>query len=147
MTVVATSGTILAISLAKPATLDAAGFAALTYTRVGEITDFGAITRQWQTVEHKPVESRMTKKTKGGYNPGQQTFNFGKDFSDAGQIAVRNAWASPNEVSIKVSFSNDVVMYYTCLVTKEEMNPGGVDSNVNGSFDVEITSDPVFVDA
>lgn len=145
MSILGTSGTTLGICLDEPASLTAAGFGALTYITVGEITDFGAFSRQWQLAEHKPVATRMTKSSKGGYDPGSQSFTMAKDFTDAGQEAVAAAFASTDNVSIKINFPNGKHIYYIGLVTKDEMNAGGVDSNVAASFDVKLNCDPILV--
>jgi len=92
---VRTSATsILRISAGVPATFDNAGYVALTFTTVGEITNFGEFGREWQVVNHNPVALRGTQKLKSTFDPGELTIQLGIDTDDAGQILVEAALAS-----------------------------------------------------
>lgn len=49
------AGSTLKISAALPATYDAAGFTALSYTAVSEITDMGSLGKDFSLISHNPV--------------------------------------------------------------------------------------------
>ena len=70
MTVRTSAGTTLKVSASAPATFDKAGYSALTFTAVGEITDLGEFGREYALVTHNPVGTRGTQKFKGSFNEG-----------------------------------------------------------------------------
>ena len=80
------AGTTIAISAVLPATDDAAGYNALTWAAIGEVTDLGEFGREYATVTHNPVASRRTIKRKGSYNDGTMALQLALDRDDAGQI-------------------------------------------------------------
>lgn len=84
------AGTTLAISAAKPATEDAAGYAALTYTTIGGIEKIGAIGAIAAKVEFKPL-SGAVEKHKGSKDYGSLQPSLAHDDADAGQTLVRTA--------------------------------------------------------
>ena len=63
-----TAGATIGISATLPATNDAAGYAALTFSLIGEVTDLGEFGREYATVTHNPIASRRTIKRKGSFN-------------------------------------------------------------------------------
>ena len=56
---VTSAGTKLYVSASLPATYNSAGFGALTWTEVGEITDFGEWGKEYTVVNHNPVGTRQ----------------------------------------------------------------------------------------
>src|SRR4030067_1772041 len=94
MTVRTSATTTLAISAGVPATFDNAGYVALSYTQVGEITNFGEFGREFTLVTHHPVASRGTQKLKGAFNEGAIALQLGLDTDDAGQVLMKAASAS-----------------------------------------------------
>ena len=79
MSVMTTAGSPFTISAGVPATLDAAGYNALTYTVVAEVTDIGEVGREYNLVNHSPIADRKIQKLKGSYNPGSISLQFGRD--------------------------------------------------------------------
>ena len=47
------AGSKVYISASLPATYDSAGFTALTYTEIGEISDIGTVGKEYTLVTHK----------------------------------------------------------------------------------------------
>lgn len=127
MSVMTTAGSEFKISASLPATYDATGYNALTYTLVGEVTDLGEVGREYAVVNHNPISNRKTQKIKGSYNPGDLNLQFGRDFTDAGQTLLTAAVASDNAYSVQITLQNGKKLYFTVLVTSFKTSMGGVD--------------------
>src|SRR5690606_40955577 len=68
------AGTTLGLSAAAPATYDAAGYAALTFTQIGEVSDLGDIpARIYELVTWQPLAERGMRKAKGGYQRAEES--------------------------------------------------------------------------
>lgn len=142
MTAMTSAGTVLEISAGIPATFNEAGFEALTYTEIGEITDIsGEIGRVYNLVTHNPLATRATRKYKGSYNSGSVTIAIAIDEVDAGQILVEAALTSDAAYSFKLVLQDGSVRYFRAMVMSFPITPGGVDSITAGSISLEITAD------
>ena len=63
------AGTTFAISASLPATLDASGFAALTYTQVAHVNDLGEFGPDATLITYTSLGQRVQGKLKGSINP------------------------------------------------------------------------------
>ncbi len=79
-------GTTIGIVAAAPATFDAAGYAALTFVLIGEITDLGDLGREFEKLVHAPMATGGKVKKKGGFDEGSVELKLGRNTDDAGQI-------------------------------------------------------------
>src|SRR3989304_9963257 len=91
MAVETSAKTLLKISAGSPATFNVAGYAALSYTTVGEVTNIPEFGRTFSLVTHKPIATRGEQKFKGGFNEGSIGVALGLDTDDAGQILMKEA--------------------------------------------------------
>lgn len=140
MTVATTAGTTFSVSAGNPATFDVAGYAALTFTAVGEVTDLGEFGREYALVTHNPIGSRGTQKFKGSFNEGQIALQLGLDTDDAGQILMKAASQSDNNYSFKVATKNGDIYYFEAKVMSWKVGAGGVDSITSATAMLEITT-------
>lgn len=140
------AGTTIAIGPA-PATYDAAGFGAVSYDIIGEVTDAGEYGKVYNLVTHNPLADRKTIKKKGSYNNGSITLQLAIDEDDAGQIAALAASDSDDSYSIQVTKQNGAIDYFTAQVMSFTDNIGGVDNIESGSIQLEIDNDIVKVAA
>lgn len=106
------AGTKLAISAASPATFDAAGYAAITYTTVNGIEKlgtFGAVTAE---VEFKPLDGPV-ETHKGSTNYGTLQPSLAHDELDAGQTLLRTACEPDNNglYSVKITLATGGIRY------------------------------------
>jgi len=142
MTAMTSAGTTLAISAGNPASFNQAGFEALTFTTIGEITSLdGDIGRVYNLVTHNPLATRATVKKKGSYNSGSITIPLAIDRDDAGQIIAQAALLSDSNYSLKVTLQNGRDIYFQGIVMSFPINMGGVDAITSGTITVEITAD------
>lgn len=140
MTVYTTAGTTIAVSASAPATYDSAGYAALTYTAIGEVTDLGEFGREYALVTHNPIGTRATQKYKGSYNEGAITLAVGLDTDDAGQDLLTTASTSDSNYSFKITAQNGDVYYFPAKVMSFKRQFGSVDQITTGAITLEITS-------
>ena len=147
MAIQTSAGTTLSLVSGLPATYDQAGFEALTYAAVGEITEIPAFGSVFNLVTHSPLGERRIIKRKGSINDGALTLSFAADASDAGQIAAKAAAATDTEVSVKITYPDGEDDYFTGLIMSYQASAGGVDSIKSDSIVLELTNAPVNVAA
>lgn len=137
------SGVTLGISLVAPATHDEAGFAALSPTPVGEITNVGEFGKEWALVTHNPLATRGTKKGKGSFNNGSISPSLALDPKDAGQVAMKTALESDDPAYFFLTLQDGTIFYLVGLVMSFKPNLGGVDDVVTASTTIELTPDAI----
>lgn len=142
------AGSVLSVSAALPATYDAAGFAALTYSAVGEVTDIGTFGKDFTLVTHNPIGDRKTYKFRGSYNNGTLDLKLAKITvlnTDAGQAALTTALNDPldKSVSLRITVQDGSKQYFTGKVMSFTTSIGSVNSILAGECKIEIDSDVV----
>lgn len=140
MTVRTSAGTTLGITASTPGTFNVAGYDALSFTSIAEITDLGEFGREYNLVTHNPVGSRGTVKKKGSFNEGSMTMQLGLDTDDAGQILAKAASLSDNDYSFKVTTQNGDIYYFRAQVMSFKVGVGSVDSITTASITLELTT-------
>jgi len=150
MTVDVSTGTKYAVVAAVPDTIDEAGFAALTFVDVGELTDLPEYGPDVTVVTHEPLATGVTEKYKGFINYGSLSIGLGRDSSDAGQ-AILSAGVDGDTKndphSFKTTFPNGDVHYYIGGVFSYTTNPGSANSIVAATAKIEINSTIIEVKA
>ena len=140
MAVRTTAGSTLKVCASAPATYNSAGYAALTWTAVGEVTDLGEFGREYALVTHNPINTRITQKFKGSYNEGKMSLKIGLDTDDAGQILMKAASTSDSPYFFEVATQNGDKYYFPAMVMSWKVGVGSVDSITAASCDLELTS-------
>lgn len=134
-------GTALAVSTAAPATYDEAGYEALTYTNVGEITSVGEFGATAAVVTHDPLALGYTVKRKGQINYGTLTLQMARDVSDAGQIVLKAGADGASKYVVhtwRVTHQSGLVQYFTGMVFGYTTNVGGSNQIVGASTTIEL---------
>lgn len=140
MTVHSSAGTSLKVSDSAPATFDATGYNALTFTTVGEVVDLGEFGREYNLITHNPIATRGTQKLKGSFNEGAVTLQLGLDTDDAGQILLKTAANSDNNYSFLVTTQNGDKYYFQAKVMSFKVGVGSVDSVTSATVSLELTT-------
>ncbi len=140
MTVRSSAGTTIKISAAAPATFDSTGYAALTLTTIGEVTDLGEFGREFALITHNPIGSRGTVKLKGSFNEGSIQMQLGLDTDDAGQILAKTASLSDADYSFCITTQNGDKYYFQAKVMSFKVGVGGVDSVTAATITLELTT-------
>lgn len=140
MTVRTSAGTTLKVSASAPATFNVAGYSALTFTAVGEITDLGEFGREFALVTHNPVGTRGTQKFKGSFNEGTMNLTLGLDTDDAGQVLMKAASLADSAYSFEVTTQNGDTYYFQAMVMSFKVGIGSVDSITTATCTLELTT-------
>lgn len=135
------AGTVFSVSATAPTTYDAAGFAALTFTTVGELSDLGSFGKKFNLVTFNPLGDRKTVKRKGSYNNGTLAIKMGAAPTDAGQIIMQAGSDSDNSYSFRVVTQSGSTYYFSGQIMGFMLEVGSVDQIMGASGDVEIDND------
>lgn len=130
------ASTVLYVSAAQPATDNVAGYAALTWTLVGEVTDIPSVLgREYNTSTHAPIASAQQTEKKASYKLGNAEFTCAWVDVDAGQIIISAGADHANAIySFKLVKQGGAIRYFTAQVMKFVENHGTVDDVVQGKF-------------
>ena len=104
-------GGFLSVSAATPATFDAAGYVALTFTEVGEASEVPEFGAAYAANTFTPLKTGIVNKFHGELNYGSITVPLGYDSADAGQIILLAALASKNEISFRETRSDGTIRF------------------------------------
>lgn len=137
----------LYVSAALPATNDAAGFAALAWTAIGELTDIGSVKgRSYNTSTHAPISSAQQIEKKASYKLGNADMTVGWDDNDAGQIIIETgANSNTATYAFKLVKQSGDIRYFTAQVMSFIENMGSVDNVVQGQFTLLRQTDTISV--
>lgn len=140
MAIESVAGTTLGISAATPATFNSTGYAALTFTNIGEITDAGEHGREYAEITHNPIDTRGTAKFKGSFNEGTKTLQLAIDDDDAGQTLLKTALNSDDDYSFKVEYQGGAIDYFRAKVMSFKKAANGVDTLRSATVTLSITT-------
>ena len=122
-------GAVIAVSASTPATIDSTGFAALTYTTVGKIVEWGAVGDTSDNISVALLEGRV-EHLNGAKDGGEIAFTFRMD-SDAGQTILKNNNNNNTTISFKITDPSGKVTYAHGLVANIQDQPRN-NSNFEG---------------
>lgn len=104
-------GSAVAVVAAKPATTDAAGFAALSWVAtLGEVLEFGELGDTSEDVSVKTLAGRV-KHMNGALDGGEIAFSFQFENADAGQVIMRTTNNTQTDVSFRITDTDGRVSY------------------------------------
>lgn len=148
------AGAVVSISSA-PVTLplNAAGFAALTFTPIGSVGNLGDYGSPPNIISYNTLDTQVTSKAKGVEDAGDLSIEVARIFDDPGQIAIRAAAATKFYYAVKVEYADapsddwsNTIMYAAGPVTGPQLLGGGTDDFLRESYTVAFTDQrPVFV--
>jgi hypothetical protein len=144
------AGSKLYVSATLPGTYDAAGFEALSWTEVGEVTEIPQFGKVCTIVNHLPLGQRQTIKRKGSYDNGTLDVPYAFDpAGDAGQTLLENAVDSDNSYAFRIDIKNPAVksVYFTAQCTSRPITVGATDSIVMANSALAIDDDVLIEDA
>jgi hypothetical protein len=129
------AGSKIFVSAALPATMDSAGYAALIWAEVGELTDIGSVLgRAYNTATHAPIGSQQQTQKKASFTLSNAEFMCGWDEEDAGQIIINTGASSYDIYAFKLLKQDGTIRYFTAQVMQYVENNGTVDNIVQGAF-------------
>lgn len=131
---VTTNGSLVYVSAATPATFDAAGFGALTWTLVPDMISWPEIGDDHATQSYGSLRDG-TIYVQGARDGGNRSFSMRYEKTDAGQIIIRAAnGGSP--MSVKVVDTDGETRYLWGIVNSLKMVPvdGSTVKGQSGQF-------------
>jgi hypothetical protein len=150
MTKMVSTGITLSVVNALPATYDAVGYAALTYTKIGELNAVPAFGATTAVVEATPLETGIVEKDKGFTNYGSVALTAYFDDADAGQAIMAAAVEGAskfNRHSFKLTYPSGAVRYFAGKVFSYTEEPGSANQHVGCTMSLEIETKIVRVPA
>ena len=138
MTTQSNSGVAFSLSAGAPATFNAAGFAALTWTTIGEVKTGGDFGKTFQVITSQVLSRRGTTKKKGTFDAGMLNLSIEIDPDDAGQTLAEAAVDSDADYSVKITLQDGAPYYLRGLVTKFNTTVGGPNDMLAGSIQIDL---------
>jgi hypothetical protein len=134
------AGSALAISAGVPATFDAAGYAALTFTEIGQIEKIGSIGATYAKVEFQPLKGAK-QKHKGSVDYGSLQPSLAHDDADAGQTLLRTAADAATALyAFMVTYPSGAKRYFQGRVFGYPETTDGADTILMAAPTVEIST-------
>lgn len=142
------AGLTLSVSAGVPASYDETGFAALTYTAVGEVSSVGDRGQTYEDVTYTTLADRATKHLKGTSDQPETAIELVIDRSDAGQDLLKTASDSDDQYAFKIEYGNGEIDYFQALVYSFVTVGGDANTVRTGTVNVRLDArDAVEVDA
>lgn len=148
MTSQTAAGTTLAISVAQPASQDAAGFTALTFTEIGNTEKLGAIGASFAKVEFQPLKGAK-QKYKGSADYGTLSPSIALDSADAGQTILQTSADDETQTlySFKVTYQSGAKRFFQGRTFGMPETTDGADTMLMATPAIEICTKVVKVAA
>lgn len=142
------AGSTIAFSAAVPATFDAAGYTALTFTEVGGVETIGALGATTNKVDFQPLKGPK-EKHKGSTDYGSLQPSIALDDTDAGQTLMKTAAEPDNNAlySTRVTYPTGAKRFFQSRVFGWPEDVGGADSILMAKPTVEINTKVIKVPA
>ncbi|MFD1951865.1 hypothetical protein ACFSGX_13915 [Sphingomonas arantia] len=142
------AGTTMGVSVAAPATMDAAGYAALTYTTIGGVESIPAFGATSAVNSFQPLNGPQ-EKHKGPVNYGSLQIPMATDKADAGQTIMGTLGEPDNNAmgSFIVTFPNGDKRYFRGRVFGSPETVGSATNVLMTNATVEINTKVVKVNA
>lgn len=139
---------VYSISAAKPATYNAAGYAATTmvYTVIGKIQDFLAYGSSRNVNEFVPINGPV-EYTKGAPRYGSGDLMMGDLPADPGQIILKDAENSPNHYSLKVLYPDGEIHFLDVINSAWTLSGGKEGAPMMRTAKLSVCRQPVIVAA
>ena len=136
-------GTTVAASATQPATEDIAGYVALTFTDVGEVTSFGESGGTATVASFTPVASGVVNKRKGSKDYGTMSLGMASDIADTGQILLKAGFDGAQEQTIhsfEITENNGDITYFMGLISSFTTVRGDANAIISHNCNIERTS-------
>lgn len=123
------AGTTLGVSATLPATVDAAGFGALTFIAVGKLGNAPDLDGTFDIASFDSLSDGAEFKLSDIFRAGSGTVQVAFDEADTGQTALETAAATGATVAIEVTLRSGTIYYRQAIITSfmpTELNVGSV---------------------
>ena len=144
------TGVQFAVSADLPATYDAAGYAALTYTPVGEVLSIGEFGGSADEVQSQPLATGVTEFFRGFVQYGNPSLGLERDTNDAGQAIIKahfDGAQTGNAFSAQVTLPDGEVVYMDVRAFSYNVNIGSANSMIGSTANLRVNRVPIYVAA
>jgi len=128
------AGSAIYISSTLPATVDEAGFNALTWVKIGEVSEIPEMGGDYSRITWTPIDSRIVETVKGSKSFGEMTlpYAYSPAGDDAGQVIIATAVGQDQKYAFRVDIQDPALstFCFTAQVFKNAMTPGSTESIV-----------------
>lgn len=134
--------TTIYASAALPTTYDEAGFAALTWTKISEVNNIGAIGGTNSVQQHRPIDSGVVVKIAGSTDYGTAEVTMARH-KDTSVTLLQNAFKNRTPIAFKVVYPALLATteYFTGIVTTNVTTIGGSDSILELRTTVDVNNE------
>ncbi len=140
-------GTVVSVSAAAPATLDQAGYEALTFSEVEGVSSLGEFGPSYEVLNHTDTKDGITQKAHGALSYGDPALQYRIIDDDAGQIIINAALANRATMSVKITRPSGLVQYVQAIVSSAPDSEANAAATRLRSSNINITSGIVEVAA
>lgn len=137
-------GATLGVSSTLPATYDAAGYNALTFTNIAEILDVGELSKTFNLVTHQAVGRSYPQKLKGTYDIGNLSLTVGTIKTDAGQVLLQSGLTATASYAFKITQASGDTREFTGKILKAGMGALTADGVETTVIDIAIDPETLF---
>lgn len=141
------AGSKIFISNTLPVTHDQAGYEALTFTEIGQVTDIPEFGPEYTIITHLPLSTGVAEKKKGSRNNGAVALNAAMVRGDAGHQKVLIGLNDYGNQAFMVEYQDGTVEYFDALVASYKRAIGNADQITACTINVEVNTDIVTVEA
>jgi len=139
------NGTTIGTSATLPATYNAAGYAALTFTNIGEVLSIdGELGKVFNEITHQALGRSYPEKFKGTYNIPNITMTIGKIAADGGQVLLQAALNAQASYSFVITLPSGNTGSITGKVMKAAQGAIAVDGVETTVVDIAIDPQSLF---
>jgi hypothetical protein len=132
-----------------------AEYEAQSWTEIGEVEDIGEFGDQWNTTEFAALADGRVRRFKTTKDAGTLNLVVGFSSGNAGQAAVKAAFASKNNYTVKITLndagtgspSSPTTFYFRAQVLGDRLVVGKNDNVVRKNIPLAINSDLIEVAA
>lgn len=127
-----------------PATYDTSGYDAVTgFVEVLGVLNYDPSEGTGNVTVTRPIKQRLPNKYKGTRTLGTDTLTCERDDDDSGQSALLTGYTSDSAGSVKVTYQDGSIDYFTALVDGANTRAGDGDSVVQRIFTLNRVTETV----
>lgn len=140
-TAITSATTKLYACASQPATFDSAGYSALSWTLISEVTSLGSLGGKVAVVKHMPIDTAVVVKRAGSVDYGTLAVT-GARHTGSDITILQNAFASRSSISFKVVYPTALNQTdaFTAIVTDVVTNVGTTDQILGLNTTLEVDS-------
>lgn len=135
------NGTCVSVTNESPASFDHPAYDVLNWTKSQEVISVGEQGTESEIVTYTLACLNKTKKRLGSSNANNQTFEAVFDSDSAAQSLITSALLNKTNLSFRIEYSNDDVVFYRAFIPSAKKSSGGASDLIKFNIVAEIHGD------